>query len=144
MKSLVVSLWCVLGPSPAVPVGTVLQRLCCDPVCLLWCCGAAGGSGPCRPAVRPQQRPQPPPLSQVFQIHEQQCAFKKITILSISPRQMLIINAVYLEWSSNLSRFFPGLFNNIAAVQQMSFWGWCSPNIKEQHYNSIQSMDLAM
>lgn len=60
---------CVSGPSVGGSVAAVLQRLCSGAFNLLRCRGAAGGSGPRRPALHPQQCPQPPALCQVNKTH---------------------------------------------------------------------------
>ena len=61
--------WCVSGPGVGGSVAAVLQWLCSGALSLLRCRGAAGGSGPRRPTLHPQQCPQPPALCQVHKSH---------------------------------------------------------------------------
>lgn len=57
--------FCVSGSSVGSSVAAVLQWPCSGAISMLRCPGAAGGSRPRRPELRPQQCPQPPSLCQV-------------------------------------------------------------------------------
>lgn len=86
---------CLSGSSVGGSVAAVLQRLRPGALSVLRCRGAAGGARPRGPALRPQQRPQPPALRQVRQRLSHLASGTALSVLGLINRALCVLKDIY-------------------------------------------------